>query len=226
MHKIYDYLRDLEANNNKVWFDANKSRYVEAKAEFNLLVEKLIEGIQAFDPTIKGIGINDCTYRIYKDLRFSKDKLPYKTHFGAFMVRGGKRSGYCGYYFQIGTGKGTYPDGHMIASGNYFTEPKVLKILREDIELGGGDFDDIIRNQVDRRMVLDSDKVLKRVPAGFDPDSPYADYFKLKNYCLSYYFDDSLLFSDNLIQTALDIFRSTKPFIDYVNRAIEFSRED
>lgn len=227
MERVLSFLRELEQNNNKEWFDGHRKQYVKAKDVFNSFVGKLIEGIAAFDSSVKGLGVNDCTYRIFRDMRFSKDKLPYKTHFGAFVARGGKKSGYSGYYFHIGTGSGdTYPCNHLLASGNYFTEPRVLKILREDIELGGGDFDDIIRNQVDKRMILDSEPALKKVPAGFPSDSPYAEYLKLKNFCLSCGFDDELLLSPDMPETVLEIFRSTKPFIDYVNRAIEFSREE
>lgn len=227
MERILDFIRELERNNDKPWFDAHKRQYDEARAVFNALVEKLITGIGGFDPEIKGIGVKDCTYRIHKDIRFSKDKLPYKTHFGAYIVRGGKKSGFGGYYFHIGTGSGDgYPYNHMLAVGNYCTEPRVLRILREDIEYGGGDFDDIIRNQTDGRMALDMSSALKKVPKGFPADSPNAEYLKLRNFCLDYSFDDSFLLSPDMLDSVLEIFRTTKPFLDYLNRAIEFSRED
>lgn len=222
MQTILTFLRKLEANNNKSWFDSHKSEYLEARAHFNALVEKLLEGIISFDPTIKGVGVNDCTYRIYKDMRFSKDGLPYKTHFGAFIVKGGRKSGFSGYYFHIGTGSGDdYPDRSFLAAGNYYTEPKVLKILREDIELGGGDFDRIIKG-LHPSLSLDQDQKLKRMPLGFSPETPYAEYIRLKNFCLSGYFDDN----DIDINQILEMFKSAKPFLDYINRAIEYSREE
>ena len=222
MDTILSYLRQLEANNNKPWFDAHKSEYLEARAHFNLIVEQLLDGLAAFDPTIKGIGINESTYRIHKDMRFSKDGLPYKTHFGAFIARGGKKSGYSGYYFHIGTGSGDeYPCRSFLAVGNYYMEPKVLKILREDIELGGGDFDRIIKG-LHPSLALDQDQKLKRVPLGFDSEGPYLEYIKLKNFCLSGIYDDEHLDLDYVLK----VFKSAKPFLDYVNRAIEYSRED
>ena len=131
METILTFLRNLEANNNKPWFDAHKSEYQEARAHFNAIVERLIEGIVAFDSSVKGVGIKESTYRIHKDMRFSKDGLPYKTHFGAFICRGGKKSGVSGYYFHIGTGSGEeYPCRSFLAVGNYYMEPKVLKIVR------------------------------------------------------------------------------------------------
>lgn len=222
MNTILSFLRNLEVNNNKQWFDAHKGEYQEARAHFNSIVEKLIEGIMAFDPSVRCIGIKESTYRIHKDMRFSKDGLPYKTHFGAFIARGGKKSGYSGYYFHVGTGSGEdYPGKSFLAVGNYYMEPKVLKILREDIELGGGDFDMIIKD-LHPSLSLDQDQKLKRAPVGFDVDGPYIEYIKLKNFCLSGEYDDSCLD----VEEILNVFRSAKPFLDYINRAIEYSREE
>lgn len=222
METILRFLRQLEKNNNRPWFDSHKKDYLEARAHFNALVEHLLDGITLFDTSIKGVGVNDCTYRIYKDMRFSKDGLPYKTHFGAFIARGGRKSGYSGYYFHIGTGSGEeYPCRSFLAVGNYYTEPKVLKILREDIELGGGDFDRIIKD-LHPSLSLDQDQKLKRMPLGFDPAAPFAEYIKLKNFCLSGGFDDSNLNINEIV----GIFKTAKPFLDYINRAIEYSREE
>ena len=222
METILSFLRDLEANNNKSWFDAHKSEYQEARAYFNAIVERLIEGIAAFDPSVRGVGIKESTYRIHKDMRFSRDGLPYKTHFGAFICRGGKKSGYSGYYFHIGTGNGEeYPCKSFLAVGNYFMEPKVLKILREDIELGGGDFDKIVKG-LHPSLSLDQDQKLKRAPLGFDAEGPYIEYVKLKNFCLSGHFDDRHLNINHICE----VFKSAKPFLDYINRAIEYSREE
>lgn len=222
MDIILKYLRQLEKNNNKPWFDAHKKEYQEARARFNAIVETLIEGIVQFDPSIKGVGLNDCVYRIHKDMRFCKDGLPYKSHFGAIIARGGKKSGYSGYYFHIGTGSGEdYPCRSFLAIGNYYTEPKVLKILREDIELGGGDFDKIIKG-LHPSLYLDQEPKLKRAPLGFNADGPYIEYIKLKNFCLDAEYDDTNLD----INEILKVFKSGKPFLDYINRAIEYSREE
>ena len=219
---IIAYLRQLEINNNKPWFDAHRSEYQQARAQFNAIVEKLIEGIASFDASAKGVGIKECTYRIHKDMRFSKDGLPYKTHFGAFIARGGKKSGYSGYYFHIGSGSGeNYPCRSFLAVGNYYMEPKVLRILREDIELGGGDFDRIIQS-LHPSLSLDQDQKLKRPPMGFDAQGPYIEYIKLKKFCLSGIYDDADLDLDEI----LTVFKSAKPFLDYINRAIQYSREE
>ncbi|MDD2611849.1 MAG: DUF2461 domain-containing protein, partial [Bacteroidales bacterium] len=101
MKTILSFLNQISDNNNKSWFDAHKSEYVAANETFNSFIEKLIVGIASFDPSIKGITVKDCTYRFYRDIRFSTNKMPYKTHFGAYICPYGKKSGYAGYYFHI-----------------------------------------------------------------------------------------------------------------------------
>lgn len=92
MKEILNFLRDLEKNNNRVWFNTNKERYQKVLKKWNAFCESLITEIGRFDADIAPLTIKDCTYRIYRDTRFSKDKSPYKTHFGVFMAGGGVRS--------------------------------------------------------------------------------------------------------------------------------------
>lgn len=220
MHQLLSFLHSLSLHNDKIWFDAHKDEYLRAKGTVGDLAVRLIEGIRRFDDTIGPLSVADCTYRIYRDVRFSKDKSPYKTHMGIFVNRGGKKSGYPGYYFHI-DGDG----GHLLAVGNYFTEPQVLKILREDIELGKGDFRRILEN-VAPGLVLDTSQSLKRVPKGFPEDGPDAEYFKLRNFCLVENLDEDFILSPDLPDRLLEVFRTGKPFLDYVNRAIDYCREE
>lgn len=111
MQDIITFLRELQANNHREWFMANKDRYATLQARFNGFVDELIYEISRFDETVTGLTAKDCTYRIYRDVRFSADKSPYKTHMGAFICPGGKKSGYSGYYFHIGTGGMDIPMG-------------------------------------------------------------------------------------------------------------------
>ena len=220
MRQVLRFLHSLSLHNDKVWFDAHKADYLKAKTTVEELAVKLIEGIRSFDDTIGPLSVADCTYRIYRDVRFSKDKSPYKTHMGVFVNRGGKKSGYSGYYFHI-DGSGD----HLLAIGNYFTEPRVLKTLREDIEMGGGDFRRILAGLAPG-LVLDTEGALKKVPKGFPADSPDAEFFKLKNFCLLKSLDKDFILSPNLVDSVLDIFRTGKPFLDYINRAIDYCREE
>lgn len=220
MKQVLDFLRELSLNNEKTWFEAHKSEYLEAKDTVSELTVKLIECIRRFDDSIGPLRVPDCTYRIYRDVRFSKDKSPYKTHMGIFITRGGKKSGYSGYYFHI-DGAGD----HMVAIGNYYTEPKVLRTLREDIELGGGDFRRIIEG-VSPILRLDTEGALKKVPKGFPADSPDAEYFKLRNFCLVGELGERFLLAPRLVERLGEVFKTGKPFLDYVNRAIDYCREE
>ncbi|MBQ6299884.1 MAG: DUF2461 domain-containing protein [Bacteroidales bacterium] len=220
MRQVLRFLHSLSLHNDKAWFDAHKPDYLKAKDTIEVLAVKLIEGIRSFDDTIGPLNAADCTYRIYRDVRFSKDKSPYKTHMGVFITRGGKKSGYSGYYFHVdGTGD------HLLAIGDYLTEPQVLKTLREDIEMGGGDFRRILAGLAPG-LVLDTEGALKKVPKGFPADSPDAEFFKLKNFCLLKSLDKDFILSPNLVDSVLDIFRTGKPFLDYINRAIDYCREE
>ena len=221
MKEVIQFLSELAEHNDKVWFEANKPRYRAAKEKIDALAVELIDAIRCFDDSIGLLTPKDCTWRIYRDTRFSSDKRPYKTQMGVYITRGGKKSGFSGYYFQIGAPEA----GHMLAAGNYFCEPPVRKILWEDILYGGGDFRRILAG-VDPRMTLDRSEVYARTPAGFPADGPDAPYFKLKNFCLLWTPDTRFVTAPRLAERLAAVFQTTKPFLDYINRAIEFAREE
>lgn len=221
MKEIIAFLRDLQQNNNREWFNAHKALYWEVQARFNRIVEELISEIVQFDETVAGLSARDCTYRIYRDVRFSDDKSPYKTHLGAYICRGGKKSGYSGYYFQISAGRGdSYPDSHMLATGDYCCQPDVLRILREDIMDGDGDFEQTLKAAP--AFELDYEGSLKRNPKGFPADAPYSHYLRLKKFCLYKNLDEEFICSADYVHRMAMLFRTTYPFLSYVNRAIAF----
>lgn len=112
MKTVLQFLRDLAQHNDRAWFNEHKERYLAVQQRWNEFCESLIGEIGAFDPDIARLTLRDCTYRIYRDTRFSPDKSPYKTHFGVFLAPGGKKSMHAGYYFHVGTGESTaYPLG-------------------------------------------------------------------------------------------------------------------
>ena len=220
---IIAFLRDLEMNNNRTWFNQNKERYTAALDSFCAIVDELILGISQFDPTITNLRSRDCVYRIYRDIRFSKDKSPYKIHMGAYINRGGKKSGYSGYYFHIGTGLSTdYPHAHMLAIGDYMCDPRVLRVLREDITYDGAEFLDTMKEATAAGLILDEDYSLKRVPTGFSANSPYERYLRLRNFCLYCKPAGAFMTAPDMVAQTIEQFRTAKPFIDYVNRAIEY----
>lgn len=223
MKEVIAFLSQLQQNNNREWFNEHKNEFLQVQARFNDFIEKLIKGIAGFDENISGLTVKDCTYRIYRDTRFSSDKTPYKCHMGAFINPGGKKSGYAGYYFQVGATDEGFPNGNMLASGDYCFEPAVMKILREDICNGEGDFDRIVKQA--KPFQIDSSEMLKRNPSGFPADAPYPEYLRLKTFCLTYQPGRSFMYSDHLLEELIELFRPTRPFIEYINRAIYFTRE-
>jgi len=223
MNEILQFLRNLSCNNNKEWFAANKERYQEVLQKWYTFCEELINTIGQYDPDIARLTIKDCTYRIYRDTRFSNDKRPYKTHFGVFLSKGGKKSMHAGYYFHIGTGDGDeYPYYHMLAAGNYCYEPRVIKLLREDISYGWEEFKTEVLDKADSSFVVDMDGALKKVPKEYPTDAPYADFMRLKSYCLLTRVDDDFILQPNLVQRVSELFKTTKPFNDYINRAVDY----
>ena len=223
MKTVLQFLRDLAQHNDRTWFNEHKERYLAVQQRWNEFCESLIGEIGAFDPDIARLTLRDCTYRIYRDTRFSPDKSPYKTHFGVFLAPGGKKSMHAGYYFHVGTGESNeYPQGHMLAAGNYCYEPKAIQILREDISDGWENFQNEVLAVADPRFVVDQEGALKRVPKGYAPDAPYADWMRLKSYCLVMNVDDDFITQPDLAKRVAELFRTTKPFNDYINRAVDF----
>lgn len=223
MKDIIQFLAALKQNNDRGWFQKHKAEYIAAQGAFNAFVEKLIAGIVSFDDSVSGVNVKDCIYRIYRDTRFSADKSPYKTHIGAFVCPGGRKSGYSGYYFQVGPEESGYPEGNMLATGNYRLDSKVMHILREDICMDAEDFEQRLKQA--SLFKLDDTDMLKRVPNGFERNAPYSGYLMYKAYCLVYSPGKSFMTGDNLLERTLDAFRSTKPFLQYLNRAIAYSKE-
>lgn len=223
MEEILQFLRELEQNNNREWFTAHKKWYQEVQQRWNAFCEELIHEVGTFDADIAPLTVANCTYRIYRDTRFSADKSPYKTHFGAFLCAGGKRSMHAGYYFHVGTGLSEgYPHQHMLAAGNYCYEPRVVKMLREDISYGWEDFRDNVLGVADARFEADMEGALKKVPREYAADAPYADWMRMKSYCLWAKVDDEFVLAPDLAKRVAELFRTTHPFCNYVNRAVDF----
>ena len=225
MKEIISFLQQLKCHNDREWFNAHKSEYLRQQARFNDFVAELIAGIASFDSSVSGLTPKDCVYRIYRDVRFSDDKSPYKTHMGAFICPGGKKSGYSGYYFHVSTGGEGYPDNHMLAAGDYCCTPEALRILREDIAYGGGDFEQAL-HAADKCFWLDREGALKRNPKGFEQETQYTEYLRLKSFCLLHTPTNEFVCADNLAQRVAELFRLTQPFLHYVNRAIAYVKEE
>lgn len=227
MKEILKFLRELSCNNNKEWFTAHKDTYLKVQQQWYAFCEQLIHEIGLYDQDIAKLTIKDCTYRIYRDTRFSKDKRPYKTHFGVFLAPGGKKSMHAGYYFHIGTGgEDNYPAGHMLAAGNYCYDPKAIKILREDISCAWPEFKAQVMDVAHPDFVLNMEDALKRVPKEYPADAPYADFMRMKSYGVMMNVDDAFILAPNLAKRVAELFQTTKPMIDFINRAVDYASHE
>lgn len=223
MKEVLDFLTDLRENNNREWFNASKDRFRKVEAIFNDFTGLLIEGIAEFDPAIRGLTVKDCTYRIYRDTRFSPDKTPYKTHMGAYICAGGKKSEKAGYYFHIEPSGEHYLGGSLWACGLHCPSPAILSSVREEIALHGAQFEQAMLTAQGYR--LDQNLKLKRAPKGYSETSPWIEYLKLKEFSMLKPFDNKLLDSpDELLNRTLEEFRTVVPFNEIMNKAVGFTK--
>jgi uncharacterized protein (TIGR02453 family) len=217
MKKSLSFISDLKKNNHKEWFHANRARYDEARGEFLAFVETLIGEIQAFDPSVGSVDAKSALFRINRDIRFSKDKSPYKTNFGAFIVPGGKKSGNGGYYFHLD------PDGSFAGGGVYHPEAAILKKIRNEIYENPEEFREIIENKefLDYFGEMYDDR-LKTPPKGFPKDFEHIDLLKYKSYIVSRSFDTATLTGGGLVGETIRAFRLMYPLNRFINYALGF----
>jgi uncharacterized protein (TIGR02453 family) len=209
-----DFLKKLKRNNNREWFNSNKQLYLDAKYDFEIFVAQLIERISEFDETVSGLLPKDCVFRIYKDVRFSKDKSPYKTNFGATINRGGRKMNTAGYYFHIAPGE------CMLAGGRYMPSPEDLLVIRNHIAANYREYNRIISHK-DYKKYFGGvwGEKLKTAPKGFPKDHPAIEHLKLKSFIAYHNFPDEKLFAKNLLDYSGKVFKAMKPFLDFLRAA-------
>jgi uncharacterized protein (TIGR02453 family) len=172
-----DFLSQLKQNNTREWFLANKKAYETAKKEVEIFIAKLIPDIMKLDPLIQSPDAKDCMFRIFKDVRFSKDKSPYKTNFGAFIARGGRKTMYPGYYIHIEPGES------MIAGGVYQPQPETLHIIRNEVYFNSVEFRKILESKEFKKYFnsLNEFDKMKKAPREFPADFPDAELLKYRS---------------------------------------------
>ena len=215
MEKVLEFLTDLSANNNREWYNANKKRYEESREKILFLTDVVINEIRKFDSEIPALSPKDCVFRIFRDVRFSNDKRPYKTNFGAFIAKGGRKSMHAGYYFHID------PTGSFAGGGVYMPPAEPLKAIRNYMAENGGEFMEIINNKRFRKIypVMYDDK-LKTVPKGFPKDHEFIDLLKYKSFVFSSEISKTEIASDNLIHKIVDSFGELYPVNRFLNDAL------
>jgi uncharacterized protein (TIGR02453 family) len=210
-----DFLSDLKQHNYREWFAKNRKRYDEARTNYESFVQEVIDTIAEFDPILKGLEVKSCTYRINRDIRFSNDKTIYKTHFGAFIVRGGKNNGdrFAGYYVHVEPGNNS-----MIAGGAYMPPMPWLTAIREKIDEQGDLFLKIINKKEFLNFFgnIEGEK-LKSAPKGYPKDHPYIELLKLKSFLASKIISDKEILSKECFDFIVNASRVMKPLNDFLN---------
>lgn len=210
------FLNELKQNNSRDWFNANKDKYLEAKDEFEFFVSVIIEGLITIDPDLERQMPKDTTFRIYRDIRFSKNKLPYKTNMGSYICRGGKKSDFGGYYIHL------EPQNSFIGGGVHMPSPEVLKKIRADILENGDELTEIIQQKdfMDTFNGLSGEK-LKNPPRGYDKNLPYIDLLKYKSFTVFKKITDQDLEAEELSGAILRDFQIMLPLVRFLNYSIE-----
>lgn len=215
MKSSLDFLKALKGNNDREWFNANKNLFQQSSEEFKSFTNLLIAGINEFDDSVGALDPKDCIFRIYRDVRFSHDKAPFKTNFGAYIAKGGRKSPYAGYYFHLDA------EASFASGGIYMASTEVMKRIREDIDLYPEEFLAIVNDKKFKEtfQFFDEDK-LKRVPLGFDKDSAVAEYLKFKHITPYHSLSPSDIADKYLLKNTLAVYKSMKPLVDFLNRSI------
>ncbi len=217
MENTHQFLKKLNNNNNREWFDANKNEYLASKEIFDDFVIELIKGINKFDKKVSlDLTPKDCTFRIYKDVRFSKDKTPYKNNMSASINPGGKNSNIPGYYFHF------EPNACFLAGGIYMPLPDILKAIRQEIDYNPVPLIKVLKSASFKKEFngLNEEDKLKNPPKGFDKDHPHSNILKNRHFIVSRKFEDKIIFKKEGLSKILDSFKLMYPFLEYLRKAI------
>ncbi len=214
----FKFLKDLKKHNNKPWFEKNKTLYLGAKEDVEDFVGEVIEGFGKKDIQIASLEPKNCTYRIYRDVRFSKDKTPYKTNMGAYFNKGGKKAPTAGYYIHFEPGR------TMAGGGLWMPQAPELNKTRQEIDYSFPEWSGILQDRAFKRSFpdgLDKEDLLTRPPKGYSDDNPAIDYLKLKSFIVTRSFTDAEVQQRSFLKEILKTFESMKDFVYFLNRSLE-----
>lgn len=214
-YKILDFLAALKANNNREWFETHRDTYQEVRTELVAFTSEMLTNIAKFDPLTGQNDPRKCIFRINRDLRFSSDKSPYKTHMSVFMAPEGRKSGNAGYYLHL------EPENSFIAAGVYGPPAEVLKAIRQEIYFDAENFISIVQQPAFKKTFgpLLNEK-LKRPPRGFPADFAHIEWLKYKHYVVDSPLADQKTKDADLLNYIITIFETAAPFVRYLNAAI------
>ncbi|MFZ9303417.1 MAG: DUF2461 domain-containing protein [Sediminibacterium sp.] len=211
------FLKALKKNNNKEWFDKNRKIYEQAKADYLNFVTILLNEIQGFDTSLMELQPKQCIFRLNRDVRFSKNKDPYKTNFGASFSKGAKKVQSAGYYFHLEPGE------NFVGGGLWMPMAPDLNKVRQEIDYCYKEFSSILKKPAFKSTYGDMDNSMKlvRPPKGFDVDNPALEYLKLKSFVVTRSIKDTELTDKQLVKNVVKDFKTIAPLVHFLNRAIE-----
>ena len=222
MKNTLSFLEDLARNNNRDWFNENKKAYQNALDTFREFIGTMLVGISKTDPSVGSLEAKDCIFRIYKDVRFSKDKTPYKTHFGGWMAKGGRKSTDAGYYFHL------EPGNTFMAAGVWMPPKEQLTLIRQEIMYNPSEYFKIINDPLISKAYERGGKedMLKKGPAGFPKDFEFIDEIKYKHYIFSKNYENKDVIKSGFAEKVTDDYKGLYPLVDYLNHAMSFTGND
>ncbi|MBL7764990.1 MAG: DUF2461 domain-containing protein [Chitinophagaceae bacterium] len=211
-----EFLKKLKKNNNKVWFDDHREEYLKAKTDFETLVEFSIDQLAKLDPAYGLLRVRDCVFRINRDVRFSKDKSPYKTNFGAGFTIGGKKSPYAGFYIHL------EPGNSFIGGGSWMPGPPVLSAIRQEIDYHAEEFKKLVEGKKFKQHFgsLSAEDRLKNPPKGYAADHIAVEYLKNKSFVAGKKISDEIFLEKAAKKEIMTCFETIAPLISFLNRAM------
>jgi len=216
--EVWNFFDELKENNHKDWFHANRKTYDLLREQYLNNADILLKEMCKHDVSLSYLQPKDIIFRINRDIRFSKDKSPYKTHLAYGLNPHGKKMAFAGYYLHL------EKDNCFIGGGMYMPDSASLKKVRNEINFFVNDFKEILEEKKFKKTFggLDTDEnvVLKTTPKGYDTDNPAIEYLKFKSFTAIKKFDNSLLTDKKALEKTIEIFVTLKPLIDFLNRAL------
>jgi uncharacterized protein (TIGR02453 family) len=219
MKNIFSFLEALAQNNNRDWFQDNKKTYQAALETFREFIGTILTGISKTDPSVGNLEAKDTIFRIYKDVRFSKDKTPYKTHFGGWMAKGGRKSTDAGYYFHL------EPGNTFMAAGVWMPPKEQLTLIRQEIMYNPSEFFKVVNDPVISKGYERGGKedMLKKGPAGFPKDFEFMEEIKYKHYIFSKNYENKDVIKSGFAEKVTQDYKGIYPLVDYLNHAMSFT---
>ncbi len=216
IQRIYRFLIELQENNNREWFEQNREEYDTVKSIFDQLVQATINRIAIFDSSVMHLKPKYCTFRIHRDIRFSNDKTPYKTHLGAYINPFGRKSPMFGYYIHLS------PNNSFIGGGSIGLPTKLLNKIRDNIYHRIHEYIGIVEDPTFKKYYpVVGEDFLKTAPKGYSKDYEYIDYLRCKEYICSYRVDDSFFTSSDYLDKVGEPLEQLKHLAEFINSALD-----